>query len=60
MTVPFLGVVLQTIPYCGGELLSEGIIPGAVQIPPDGNPIVLQKDAQSIGGYPKIGIITEP
>lgn len=50
----------QPISYDGGELLSEGIIPGAIQIPPDGNPIVLQKDAQSIGGYPKIGVIAEP
>lgn len=50
----------QPMNYDSGELLSEGIIPGAIQIPPDGNPIVLQKDAQSIGGYPKIGIITEP
>lgn len=50
----------HAISYGGGELLSEGIIPGAVQIPPDGNPIVLQKDAQSIGGYPKIGVIAEP
>lgn len=50
----------QAIQYGGSELLSEGIIPGTIQIPPDGNPIVLQKDAQSIGGYPKIGIIAEP
>lgn len=50
----------KPIVYDGDELLSEGIIPGAIQIPPDGNPIVLQKDAQSIGGYPKIGIIAEP
>lgn len=50
----------QPIDYVGHELFSEGIIPGAIQIPPDGNPIVLQKDAQSIGGYPKIGVIVEP
>lgn len=50
----------ETIDYRGKELLSEGLIPGAVQIPPDGNPIVLQKDAQSIGGYPKIGWVAEP
>lgn len=49
----------QAVSYNGGELLSEGIIPGAIQVPPDGNPIVLQKDAQSIGGYPKIGVLTE-
>ncbi|MGY0398598.1 MAG: 5-oxoprolinase subunit C family protein [Ostreibacterium sp.] len=45
------------ISWTKGELLSEGIVPGAVQILPDGNPIVLQKDAQSIGGYPKIGVV---
>lgn len=49
----------KPIVWSGGELLSEGLIPGAIQIPPDGNPIVLQKDAQSIGGYPKIGVLTQ-
>lgn len=38
-------------------LLSEGIAPGAVQIPPDGQPIVLLNDRQTIGGYPKIGVV---
>lgn len=47
------------IAYEHGELLSEGLIPGAVQITREGQPIVLQKDAQSIGGYPKIGVLTE-
>ena len=37
------------------ELLSEGICFGAIQIPPDGQPIVLLNDRQTIGGYPKIG-----
>lgn len=36
-------------------ILSEGICMGAVQIPPDGQPIVLLNDRQTIGGYPKIG-----
>ena len=36
-------------------ILSEGICFGAVQIPPDGQPIVLLNDRQTIGGYPKIG-----
>lgn len=49
----------NAIKWSGAELLSEGLVPGAIQIPPDGNPIVLQKDAQSIGGYPKIGVLTE-
>lgn len=38
-------------------LLSEGISLGAVQIPPDGQPIVLLNDRQTLGGYPKIGTV---
>lgn len=38
-------------------MLSEGITLGAVQIPPDGQPIVLMQDRQTIGGYPKIGSV---
>ena len=39
------------------SLLSEGIALGAIQIPQDGQPIVLLNDRQTIGGYPKIGCI---
>ncbi len=35
----------------GGEGLSEGLARGAVQIPPDGEPVVLLADAQTTGGY---------
>ncbi len=38
-------------------IISEGICFGAVQIPKDGQPIVLLKDRQTIGGYPKIGSV---
>lgn len=38
-------------------ILSEGICYGAIQIPPDGQPIVLLNDRQTIGGYPKIGSV---
>lgn len=37
----------------GKELLSSGVVPGTVQVPPDGQPIVLGADAQTIGGYPR-------
>jgi KipI family sensor histidine kinase inhibitor len=37
------------------DLASEGVGFGSVQVPPDGNPIVLMADRQTIGGYPKIG-----
>lgn len=38
-----------------GERLSSPVIEGTVQLPPDGQPIVLLADAQTIGGYPCIG-----
>ncbi len=36
------------------ELLTEGVSLGAIQIPPDGQPIVLFVDQQTTGGYPKL------
>lgn len=41
------------------ELLSHGIVPGVIQIPPSGQPIVMQCDAQTSGGYPKIATVIE-
>jgi biotin-dependent carboxylase-like uncharacterized protein len=41
-------------PLVKRELLTEGIALGAVQIPPDGQPIILFVDQQTTGGYPKI------
>jgi len=38
-----------------GERVSEPVVPGTLQLPPDGNPIVLLADAQTHGGYPRIG-----
>lgn len=37
------------------ELISEAVSFGSVQVPADGNPIVLLADRQTTGGYPKIG-----
>jgi len=37
------------------ELVSQPVIPGSVQVPPDGQPIVLMPECQTIGGYPQIG-----
>lgn len=39
------------------ELLSEGMTMGAIQIPADGQPIVMMADSPTTGGYPKIGAI---
>jgi biotin-dependent carboxylase-like uncharacterized protein len=41
-----------------GSMVSEGIPMGAVQVPPDGQPIVLLNDRQTIGGYPRLGALT--
>jgi antagonist of KipI len=40
-----------------GELLSEGIAPGSIQVPPDGQPIVLLSDRPATGGYAKIATV---
>ena len=40
-----------------GGILSEGICLGAIQVPADGQPIVLLNDRQTIGGYPKLGSV---
>ena len=37
------------------ELLSEGVTYGTIQVPPNGQPIILMADRQTTGGYPKIG-----
>jgi antagonist of KipI len=36
------------------DLLSEAVAPGTLQVPPNGKPILLLGDCQTIGGYPKI------
>ncbi|MBK1875148.1 biotin-dependent carboxyltransferase family protein [Marinobacter sp. 1-3A] len=40
------------------SLVSEGINLGGVQVPPDGQPIVLLNDRQTIGGYPRLGSLS--
>jgi biotin-dependent carboxylase-like uncharacterized protein len=47
----------RAITYEGGELISEPIAYGSIQIPADGQPIILLNERQTIGGYPKIGSI---
>ena len=55
MGIRLLGPALQ---YQGAPMISEGIPLGAVQVPPDGQPIVLLNDRQTIGGYPRLGALT--
>jgi biotin-dependent carboxylase-like uncharacterized protein len=55
MGIRLLGTALE---YQGHPMISEGIPLGAVQVPPDGQPIVLLNDRQTIGGYPRLGALT--
>ncbi|MFE7121739.1 biotin-dependent carboxyltransferase family protein, partial [Streptomyces sp. NPDC057654] len=42
-----------------GELPSEGMVLGAVQVPPDGRPVLFLADHPTTGGYPVIGVVPE-
>jgi KipI family sensor histidine kinase inhibitor len=41
------------------ELPSEGLISGAIQVPPDGQPVAMLADHPTTGGYPVIGVVEE-
>ncbi|MBI5792869.1 MAG: biotin-dependent carboxyltransferase family protein [Rhodocyclales bacterium] len=41
----------------GADIVSDGVTPGAIQVPGDGRPIVLLADCQTVGGYPKIATV---
>lgn len=40
-----------------GELPSEGVLHGAIQVPPDGRPVVMLADHPTTGGYPVVAVI---
>ncbi|MET7736296.1 biotin-dependent carboxyltransferase family protein [Streptomyces sp. NPDC005402] len=42
-----------------GELPSEGMVLGAVQVPPDGRPVIFLADHPTTGGYPVIAVVRE-
>ena len=39
------------------EIVSDGMVPGCIQVPPDGRPIVMLSDCPTTGGYPKIACV---
>lgn len=41
------------------ELPSEGMLPGAIQVPPDGRPVILGPDGPVTGGYPVVAVIAD-
>ncbi len=54
-----MGLRLQgeafTVPSAAGGEVSRPVVPGTVQLPPDGQPIVLMAEGQTIGGYAQLG-----
>lgn len=47
------------VPRRPGELASEGLVPGSIQLPVDGQPILLGPDAGVTGGYPVVGVVID-
>ncbi len=45
------------LPIASAELLSDGLVPGAVQVPASGQPVVLMSDSPTTGGYPKLAAV---
>lgn len=57
-----VGLRLEGVPLAGADVLdlvSLPMLPGAVQLPPNGLPIVLMPDAPTVGGYPVPAVIAE-
>jgi KipI family sensor histidine kinase inhibitor len=52
-----MGVRLAGPEVPGGELLSEGVPLGAIQVPPGGSPILLLNDRGTLGGYAKPAVL---
>lgn len=49
----------QAISPASGTMYSEGINCGSIQFPPDGQPIIMLADRQTLGGYPKLGCVAD-
>jgi allophanate hydrolase subunit 2 len=54
-----MGVRLRgrAVPTAADDLVTTGVVEGAVQIPPGGDPIVLLADHQTTGGYPVVATV---
>ncbi|MEI7431559.1 MAG: biotin-dependent carboxyltransferase family protein, partial [Betaproteobacteria bacterium] len=48
--------LIHTSP-AAADIVSDGVTPGAIQVPGNGHPIILLADCQTVGGYPKIASV---
>jgi biotin-dependent carboxylase-like uncharacterized protein len=47
-----------SLPHLGpAEIVSDGMLPGCIQVPPDGRPILMLADCPTTGGYPKVATV---
>lgn len=53
-------VLPRTKDRTGAELPPEGLVQGAIQVPPDGQPIIMGPDHPTTGGYPVIAVLAPP
>lgn len=51
------GVTLVHLPEKGADIASDATVPGSIQVPGNGKPIILLNDGQTAGGYPKIATV---
>jgi allophanate hydrolase len=51
------GQPLAHVNAAAADIVSDGVAPGAIQVPANGQPIVLLADGQTVGGYPKIATV---
>jgi len=46
-----------TLSSSPGQIISEPVLVGSVQVPPNGQPIVTMRDGPTVGGYPKVALL---
>lgn len=57
MGLRLAGPALAHVNPAAADIVSDGVTPGAIQVPANGLPIILLADCQTVGGYPKIATV---
>lgn len=57
MGLRLAGPALEHSSPAAANIVSDGVTPGAIQVPANGQPIILLADCQTVGGYPKIATV---
>lgn len=57
MGLRLVGQPLAHVNAAAADIVSDGVVCGAIQVPANGQPIVLLADCQTVGGYPKIATV---